>query len=233
MKTKIKTKSLKTFALTAVLGLGICGTATAQHMFLVTPKTQGSLNDPITFDIVVDGNIGAAVAWGTTSSFSDTNMTYNMGYTQSGLPYRSLQPFFDTDFTDTSAIGDGHISFNFINTMPGANFGSNGYTELAEFQILLNPSTPVGIDLTVGLSALGIPPSGTAVQDDSGNNLLLPIDPLNSADSVSTSHLYITGGLRPSWIIGTPTAVPEANGVLALLLGVAGGGRMFLRRRRA
>ena len=118
-------------------------------------------------------------------------MTFAPNLDGVGDPYRALQPYFDTDFTDASAIGNGRINFDFLNTVPGTHFGYNGYTPLVEFQVLLNPSSPSGADLTVTLGALGIPPNGTAVQDESANNILLPSDPLNPGGNVSTAHILV------------------------------------------
>lgn len=227
-------KRISVLCLVGLLGAGTAQVSEAQHLFLVSKAVQGLINDPITFDIVSDGPLGSAISWGTTVSLSNPlYMTYNSNYLASGVPYKSFQPFFDLDLTDTSSVGNGAISFNFLNTTPGTNFGNDGFVVLAEFQVLLSAATPVNTFLAVGLSPLGIPPAGSAVQDDNGNNLLLPTDPTNPQDNVSTAFIRVTGGsFRPlSWSIGPAVDVPEPGGVLALTLGVVGGIGLLRRRR--
>ena len=229
-----QSKRISLLCLMGLLGAGAAQVSEAQHLFLVSTAVQGLINDPITFNIVSEGPLGSAVSWGTIASLSDPlHMTYNSNYQASGLPYRTYQPFFDTDFTDISSLGNGVISFNFLNTTPGANFGDNGFVVLAEFQVLLSSATPINTLLAVGLSPLGIPPAGSAVQDDNGNNLLLPTDPTRPQDNVSTAFIRVTGGnLRPlSWSIGPAVDVPEPGAVLALTLGVVGGMGLLRRRR--
>ena len=218
-----------------LLAVGSGGAAQAQHLLLASPAASGLINDPITFEIVADGHIGGAVAWGTTIALSDPlHLTYQPNFDGKGDPYRSLQPFFDMDFSDTSALGNGQLKLNFLNTTPGQNFGYNGIAPLAEFQAVLGSGLSPGTDLTVTLAQLGIPPDGTAVQDSSANNILLPSDPAHPSNNVSTAHILIGGGNGHPlfWEIGG-AAVPEPTGWLSLLsvaTGVCGG--VFLRRHR-
>ena len=160
---------------------------------LVAPTTSGALNVPITFDIVATGDIGSAVAWGSTVALSDPlKMAYNTSYNGGNL-YRNLQPFFDLDLSDASNIGNGILKFNYLNSTPGTNLGTFGYVPLAEFQVNLS-AAPSSAFFTVGLGPLGIPPNGSAVQDDQGNNLLVPTDPNHPLDNVATAYITVAPG---------------------------------------
>ena len=227
-------KAMASALLFTLLGSMTGSLAQAQHMQLLTPRGFGSLNDPITFDIIADGNIGGAVNWGTTVALSDPlHMTFVPNLDGQGDPYRTIEKFFDTDYSDVSQLGNGLLSLNFFNNTPGANFNYNGLTYLAEFQVLLGTGTPFNTDLTVGLAPLGIPPYGTAMQDDATNNILLPTDPAHPNDNVATAHLYTTGsGPNLRWQIGFPPQdVPEPSAWLTGLAGLSVGIGLLRRRR--
>jgi hypothetical protein len=220
--------------LSFVLLTGGAWAAQSQTMRLIPSAFTGTIDTPITLGVVVTGNIGSAVGWGTISALSDPlNMSYVPDYSGTGLPYRSLEPFFDFDFTDTSATSNGLLGFNFLNSSPGATYGFSGTATLAEFQVLLNANTPSNTLLTISLAPLGIPPLGSAVQDENGNNLLQPTDPNAPLDNVATAYLIVNSGA--DWVISLtpPATVPEPAGWLGLLAGTTGGAVLLRRRSRA
>ncbi len=211
--------------------LGTLSAAQAQNMRLIPTALTGPVSAPITLDVVVTGNMGSAVSWGTIASLSDPlKMNYAPNYSGTGLPYISKEPFFDLDFTDTSSAGNGILSFNFLNSTPGQTFPFSQYTPLSEFQVQLG-SVPSNTILTVSLAPLGIPPLGSAVQDDSGNNILLPADPNAPLDNVATAYIIINNG---NWLLSPfpPVVVPEPAGWLTLLAGVAGVSCLLRRSRK-
>ena len=223
---------LRSTLLSVALLSGGALTAQAQNMRLIPSTFAGSINTPITLGVVATGNIGSAVSWGTISALSDPlHMTYVPNYSGTGLPYRSLEPFFDLDFTDTSATSNGLLSFNFLNSTPGATYGFSGYSPLAEFQVLLGTNVPLNTLLTIDLAPLGVPPLGSAVQDENGNNLLRPANPNAPADNVATAYLIVNSG---SWRLSLepPIQVPEPAGWLGLLGGTASVGLLLRRRSR-
>ena len=203
---------------------------TLSHLLLVAPTVSGHLNDPITFDIVATGDVQGAVAWGTVVSLSDPlKMTYQ---SNNGASYRSLQPYFDFDLSDTSQGGNGVLGLNFLNSAPGSHLGTFGYVPLAEFQVLLS-GRPSNSFFTIGLSPLGAPPVGSAVEDDSGNNLLSPTNPSRPNDPVATA--YVTVSLNGFWVLSgaPPLSVPEPSSWITLGVGLASAYGLLKRRRRA
>jgi hypothetical protein len=193
----------------------------------IDPPRQHIANRPfngvetLTLNLVVDFGIQDAVAWGTDITLADTaTLEFVPDFGGAGTPFKSTQPFFDTDFSDYSdaGVGDGDaiLHLNFLNFAdPDATFGQAGRVTLGQFQVRVKQEPNYPGDANFGgailLSDLGSPPFGTAVQDMDGNNLL-----------ISVGSAAITS--RP------PT--PEPSAWLTMLLGTSIGA-LLLRRKAA
>ena len=172
--------------------------------------------ETLTLNLIVDGGIANAVAWGTSITLADTTtLQFVTDFGGTGKPFKSSQPYFDTDLSDPFVANSNTLSLNFANFSPGTKFNRNGLVTLGQFQVqvLKEPNYPNDSNFGGLLSVLGldVPPFGTAVQDDMGNNLL---------------H-YAFGATITS---RPPT--PEPSAWMMLLSGVAVGGLFFHRRVR-
>ena len=173
-----------------------------------------------TISLMVDFGIERAVAWGTDITLANTSiLEFVPDFGGTGVPFKSTQSFFETDFSDYSdaPIGDGDaiLHLNYMNfSDPTSVFGKTGLVTLGQFQVRVKgePNYPEGANFggLISLSGLDIPPDGSAVQDSDGNNLLLAVN-----NGVITS--------RP------PT--PEPSAWLTILSGV-GIGTLMLRRKQ-
>jgi hypothetical protein len=192
----------------------------AQSLY-ITPPRQHIANRPfsgvetLTLDLVVDGGIGSAVAWGTQITLVDTStLRFVPNFGGTNMPFRSTQSFFDMDLSDAWTPGSGSLSLNFANFTPGEVLGSNGMVTLGQFQVqvLQEPNYPSDFPFggRIELASLDVPPFGSAVQDEFGNNLL------DAAFGASITS-------RP------PT--PEPSTWLTMICG-AGVGLLMLRRKR-
>ena len=184
-------KNLSLFgASLTLLSLGATEKAQTQVLSLASPRLSGRTNDILTFSLVVDGGVGTAVAWGTDISFANNTvmvgnftlpvLAFVPDFGGTNQPFKSTQPFFDTDLSDQSDFANGNLHLYFANFTPGAILGTNDKVTLGQFQVQIqNTPGPCDTDPTVDcnaadivLSPLGIPPDGSAVQDEDGNNLL-------------------------------------------------------------
>jgi hypothetical protein len=203
--------------LVALLPLG----SGAQSLF-INPPRQHIANRPwngvetLTLNLVVDSGIASSVAWGTTIALADTNtLQFVQDFGGADKPFRSLQPFFDTDLSDPYAANSGTLSLFYTNLTPGATLDREGFVTLGQFQVrvLREPNYPDDIPFggRINLAALEAPPFGSAVLDELGNNLIVGV----SGASVTS---------RP------PT--PEPSAWLTMLSGATIGLLMLRRRRR-
>jgi len=209
-----------------VMGLGAIFVPNVQAQTLYLDPPRQHLNnrpysgvETLTLNLMVDFGIQDAVAWGTSISLGNTSiLEFVPDFGGAGIPFRSTQSFFDTDFSDYSDAGigdnDAILHLNFVNFAdPTATLGQAGQVVLGQFQVRVKgePGYPgeAGFGGLVDLSTLGIPPFGSAVQDFDGNNLLI----LASGASITS---------RP--------ATPEPSAWLTLLVGT-GMGAYVLRRK--
>jgi hypothetical protein len=201
--------------------------AGAQTLYIDPPRTHVSTRpftpgEILTLDLVVDGGIRTAVSWGTDLTIADTGtLQFVPDYGGTNRPFKSLQPFFNTDLSAPYTAGSAMLNLDFLNFTPGATLGLDGPVTLGKFQVkvLKEPGFPPGDappngpdfwnNAVIALDSLEIPPFGSAVQDADGNNLL-------------TAEFGTTITSRP------PS--PEPAGWLAMTCGI-GSGLMLLRRR--
>jgi hypothetical protein len=211
-------------ALGGLCALSIRKDAQAQTLYLDPPR-QHIVNRPfngaetLTLSLMVDFGIEDAVAWGTDITLADTStLEFVPDFGGPGKPFKSTQPFFDTDFSDysdaDSGDGDAILHLNFLNFAdPSATFGQAGQVMLGQFQVKVKQEPGYPGDPNFGgailLSDLGSPPFGSAVEDMDGNNLLISV-----GDAAITS--------RPS--------TPEPSSWITMLFGT-GLGALLLRRR--
>ncbi len=211
-------KPLLSYTLTAIgLGAIFLPSVQAQTLYLDPPR-QHIANRPyngvetLTLSLMVDFGIQDSVAWGTTLTLDNTSiLEFVPDFGGVGVPFRSTQSFFDTDFSDYS---NSILHLNFANFAdPLATLGQAGQVMLGQFQVRVKgePGYPgnTGYGGSVTLGELGIPPFGSAVQDMDGNNLL-----------ILASGALITS--RP------PT--PEPSAWLTFFVGT-GMGMLVLRRK--
>lgn len=158
--------------------IAITLTGGTQTMFLTPPRVSPSnAEGPVILDLAVDFGVGDAVSWGTTLTLLGGAPLQFVNFSDNGLPFRSTNSFFDTDFSDYSQAGAGRLDLLFYNFTAGATLGDNGYVTLGQVQIQrtdfidYHTTTP-----NVLLSGLDIPPLGSAVMDENGNNLLALIN---------------------------------------------------------
>ncbi len=191
----------------------------AQSLF-INPPHQHIVNRPyngvetLTLSLVVDSGIADSVAWGTTITLTDTQtLRFVPDFGGAGKPFRSLQPFFDTDLSDPYTANSGTLPLFFSNFTPGATLSNDGFVTLGQFQVqvLREPNYPGDLPFggRIELAALEAPPFGSGVLDELGNNLIV-----NASGATITSR-------PPS---------PEPSTWLTMATGV-GIGLLFLRRR--
>jgi hypothetical protein len=166
------------------------GSAQAQTLFLNPPRTHVSTRSPfvpneiLTLDLMVDGNVGSAVSWGTDITLDNPGyLQFVPNYGGTNQPFQPLNSFFDvnTSFSPAFTPGDTTLHLDYTNFTPGAILGTDGPVTLGEFQVqvLADPGYPSDSagwnNGLIDLSALDSPPAGSAVQDADGNNLLLGV----------------------------------------------------------
>lgn len=191
----------------------------AQSLYIDPPR-QHIVNRPwngvetLTFNLLVDGGIASSIAWGTTITLQDTTtLQFVQDFGGAGKPFKSTQPFFDTNLSASYVANSGTLPLFFANFTPDTTLGNSGLVTLGQFQVrvLKEPNYPeafFGGRITLD-SLLDAPPFGSAVLDELGNNLI-----------VGAYGAAITS--RP------PT--PEPSAWLTMLSGM-GIGLLFLRRR--
>jgi hypothetical protein len=157
-------------------------TAHAQSLY-IDPPHQHIANRPwngveiLTLTLSVDGGIASSVAWGTTITLADTNtLQFVQNFGGNGKPFHSTNSFFDRDLSPLYAANSGTLSLNFVNFTPGATLGHDGPVTLGQFQVRVLQEPNFRDDFPFGgrinLAGLEVPPFGSAVQDEFGNNLL-------------------------------------------------------------
>lgn len=201
------------------------GVMQAQTLFL-TPPRQHLANRPystpetLTLSLMVDFGMERAVSWGTDITLGSTSiLEFVPDFGGAGKPFKSTQSYFNLDYSDYSdagiADGDAILHLSFLNLPPTGTFGQSGQVMLGQFQVKVKgePNFPGDANFAghVSLSPLGIPPEGSAVQDEFGNNLLQA-----ASGAVLTSR-------PPS---------PEPSTWITMVCGV-GMGWVMMRRRRA
>lgn len=202
--------------------LALLPTGSHAQSLYIDPPRQHITNRPwngvetLTISLIVDGGIASSVAWGTTITLQDTaTLQFVQDFGGAGKPFRSLQPFFDTDLSDPYAANSGTLPLFFASFTPETTLGNNGLITLGQFQVrvLREPNYPengnFGGRITLD-PLLDAPPFGSGVLDELGNNLI-----------VGAYGAAVTS--RP------PT--PEPSAWLTMASG-AGMGLLLLRRRR-
>jgi hypothetical protein len=201
--------------------LAFVAAASGAQSLYINPPHQHIASRPwngvetLTLSLIVDGGIASAVAWGTTITLMDTDtLRFMPNFGGTGKPFKSTNPFFDTNLSDPYVANSGTLSLNYVNFTPGAVLGNDGPVTLGQFQVqvLREPNYPDDFPFggRITLAGLEVPPFGSAVQDAFGNNLL------DVAFGASVTS-------RP------PS--PEPSTWLTMIIG-AGTGILMLRRRR-
>lgn len=216
-----KKRTLRTTAATcAALGLLTTTVANAQVMLFIPQRMSGTAGTTLTFNVAVDGGIQNAVGWGTEILLGNNRMLeFVPDFGGTGKPFLSTQSFFDLDLSPTFAAGSANLNLSFLNLTEGATFGQNSYVILGQFQLLLKNDSQTGqqwiypsfAGVPVNFSDIGIPPDGSSIQDQDGNNMLL--------------------GLENAIVTPRPPS-PEPSGWLAML-GGTGMAYFAMRRRRS
>jgi hypothetical protein len=167
------------------------GSAQAQTLLLTPPRAHVSTRNPfvpneiLTLDLMVDGNVGSAVSWGTDIILDNPGyLQFVSDYGGPNQPFKPLNAFFDvnTSFSPAFTPGDTALHLDYTNFTPGAVLGTDGPVTLGEFQVrvLADPGYPDDYagwnNGLIELSALDSPPAGSAVQDADGNNLLIGVE---------------------------------------------------------
>ena len=173
----------------------------------------------VAFADSINGSIGVDASAGTTTTFSDTGITFS---NSSGLPagmVNSSTGSFDGVPTPEVPIGSAVTLQNLV-------FGTSG-TELlsgANFTFTV-ASSVLATDVVVGGNIVAITATGTGMFTETGYSATPGTFILQSSNSGTTS-LDITG---------TATAVtPEPNSLVLMGTGLlAAAGMLFLRRRNA
>jgi hypothetical protein len=215
-------KSFKTILREITCLLALLPVAGGAQTLYIDPPHRHIANRPwngveiLTLSLMVDGGIASSVAWGTTITLADTNtLQFVQNFGGAGKPFRSTNPFFERDLSPQYAANSGTLSLNFVNFTPGATLGDDDLVTLGQFQVrvLQEPNYPDDFPFggRINLAGLEVPPFGSAVQDEFGNNLL-----------VAAFGASVTS--RP------PT--PEPSTWLTMISGITMG-LLILHRRRA
>lgn len=194
-----------------VLGTSVPAALSAQTLFLNPPRESIRVGETLTLDLMVDQGIARAVAWGTQISLPDPSLlTFVPDFGGTNQPFRLAESFFNGNFSGGFVPGQTTLRLDFLNLTPNATLGNNGSVLLGQFQVQLLRDPGYGLPQTqsILLAELGIPPRGSAVLDEDGNNLLIARN-----GAVVTSN--------------PPNPEPSA-GVFALAAGIAA----WLRFRR-
>ena len=199
-------------ASTVVLGFSAIPLS-AQTLFLNPPRESIHVGETLTFNLMVDQGIGRAVAWGTEITLPDPSLvSFVSDFGGANQPFRPAQAFFDGDFSTPFTPGQTSLRLNFLSLTPDTVLGNDNYVLLGQFQVqmLRDPGLSIPQTQSVLLADLGIPPYGSAVFDEDGNNLLIAVN----------------GGS----VTGVPPNPEPSIGVFALAAGIAA--RLLLWRKR-
>ena len=148
-------------------------------------QAPGAANnfDLLTLNLIADGGIQTAVSWGTTLHLANTSVLEFADFAGTSSPFKSSQPYFNQNFSPTFSAGSATLNLSFFNFNSSASLNISGPVILGQVQIqvLKEPGFPdypdsvypvAWTNAVISLAAPGIPPNGSAIQDQYGNNLV-------------------------------------------------------------